>query len=81
MYRWVQGIGGCGIMVLGQLLFFELVPPERYPLYIALVSAVIGLSLVTGPLIGGGITVNGNWRWVFLLKYVFGDFLSKASKL
>lgn len=60
-------------MALGQLLFFELVPPEKYPRNIALASAVIGMALVIGPLIGGGITVNGDWRWVFLLKSVQVD--------
>jgi MFS family permease len=64
----VQGIGGCGILALGSLAFFELVPEEKYPSYIALVSAVVSASLVIGPLVGGGVTVHGNWRWVFLLK-------------
>ena len=70
MFRWLQGIGGCGILALGQLIFFELVPPEKYPPYIALVTVVVALSLVVGPIIGGGITDHGNWRWVFLIKYV-----------
>ena len=68
-FRWLQGIGGCGVLALGQLVFFELVPPRKYPVYIALVTAVVALSLVVGPLIGGGITLHGDWRWVFLLKY------------
>jgi MFS family permease len=55
-------------MALGQLLFLELVPPEQVPRYIGIVTAVLALPLVTGPLIGGGITLHGNWRWVFLVK-------------
>jgi MFS family permease len=68
MFRWVQGIGGCGVLILGQLVFFELVPPAKYTAYTALVTSVIAFSLVTGPLIGGGITLHGHWRWVFLIK-------------
>ncbi|ORY07384.1 major facilitator superfamily domain-containing protein [Clohesyomyces aquaticus] len=71
-FRWLQGIGGCGVLGLGQLLFFELVPPAKYPLFIGIVTAVLALSLVIGPLIGGGITVHGNWRWVFLVNVPIG---------
>ncbi|KAF2643899.1 MFS general substrate transporter [Massarina eburnea CBS 473.64] len=72
MFRWLQGIGGCGIMALGQLVFIELVPPEKYPMYIGLVTVVLTSSLVCGPLIGGGITLNGDWRWVFLVNVPVG---------
>ncbi|KAF1951253.1 MFS general substrate transporter [Byssothecium circinans] len=72
MFRWLQGIGGCGIMALGQLIFIELVPPEKYPMYIGLVTVVLTSSLVCGPLIGGGITLNGDWRWVFLVNVPVG---------
>ncbi|KAG4222540.1 hypothetical protein PC116_g28986 [Phytophthora cactorum] len=68
MFRWLQGIGGCGVLALGQLIFFELVPPEKYTAYTALITSVIASSLVTGPLIGGGITLRGEWQWVFLIK-------------
>lgn len=68
MFRWVQGIGGCGVLALGQLIFFDILPPTKYVPYTTLVTSVIASSLVTGPLIGGGITVYGSWRWVFLIK-------------
>ncbi|PSN72305.1 MFS general substrate transporter [Corynespora cassiicola Philippines] len=75
MFRWLQGICGCGILALGQLLFFELVSPPKYPPYIALVTSVVALSLVIGPLVGGGITVHGDWRWVFLLNVPMGGLI------
>lgn len=68
MFCWAQGIGGCGVLAIGQLVFFNLVPPSKYPVYIGLVTAVIAGSFITGPLVGGGITVHGHWRWVFLFK-------------
>jgi MFS family permease len=71
MFRWVQGIGGCGVLVLGQLIFFDILPPKKYVPYTTLVTSVITFSLIGGPLIGGGITLHGLWRWVFLVKYVF----------
>lgn len=68
MFRWVLGLGGSGIYSIATLLFFELVPPPKYADYTALVAAVIALSLISGPLLGGVINAHSNWRWVFLLK-------------
>jgi MFS family permease len=70
MFRWCQGIGGCGVYALTQLMFMEIVPQRKLPQYMAGVSMVLALSLITGPLLGGGITLHGSWRWIFLLKYV-----------
>jgi MFS family permease len=51
------------------VVLFEMVPPEKYPLYSVLITALFAISLVTGPLVGGVICANASWRWVFLLKY------------
>ena len=68
MFRWVLGLGGSGIYSIATLLFFELVPPQKYADYTSLVSAAIALSLICGPLLGGAINATSNWRWIFLLK-------------
>lgn len=70
MFRWVQGIGGCGISSIGTLLFFELVPPCKFADYTALVTAMVAFALAAGPLLGGAISDNMTWRWIFLIKYV-----------
>ncbi|KAF2438547.1 MFS multidrug transporter-like protein [Karstenula rhodostoma CBS 690.94] len=87
MFRWVQGIGGCGIFALTQLVFFELVPPRKWPLYVSIVTAVVALSLICGPLIGGAIALTGQWRWIFLLNVpicgiaIVGIFFTFPNKL
>jgi MFS family permease len=68
MFRWVQGIGGCGVFAMSQLIFFELVPPSKWPMYVSLVTGVIALALVVAPLLGGAISDAEQWRWIFLLK-------------
>jgi MFS family permease len=71
MFRWLQGIGGCGIYAIATLLFFELVPPSKFANYTALVTAVVSVAMSAGPLIGGVINDHGIWRWAFLIKWVF----------
>jgi MFS family permease len=70
MFRWPQGIGGCGAVAIAQLSFFEFLPQSKWPSYVSLGAAVIALAYVAGPLLGGVIALNGSWRWIFLLKYV-----------
>ncbi|KAF2108387.1 major facilitator superfamily domain-containing protein [Lophiotrema nucula] len=72
MFRWVQGMGGCGVFSLVQITFFELVPAPKWPLYMGLVTGVIAFALIVGPLLGGAITRNGSWRWIFLMNVPAG---------
>jgi len=50
------------------VIFFELIPPERYAAYTSIVSAVLAIGLLLGPLLGGVINNSTTWRWVFYLK-------------
>ena len=54
------------------VIFFEMVPSSKYPVYTALVAALFTVSLLLGPLIGGLINVHTTWRWVFLLNVPAG---------
>jgi MFS family permease len=68
MFRWLQGAGGGGVYGLVQLMFLELVPRRKLPAYMSMVTSALALSLVVGPLLGGGITLHGSWRWIFIIK-------------
>ncbi|SPQ26213.1 ba547b17-0231-4f79-90ca-c1e314706002 [Thermothielavioides terrestris] len=63
--RAFQGIGGSGIYAVDMAMLYELVPPVRYPLYMATVTAVVALAFALGPVLGGIIST---WRWVFLFN-------------
>jgi MFS family permease len=67
-FRWIQGIGACGIFAMAQVSLFELYPPRLWPVYMSIFTAVIALAVIAGPLLGGAITEGGAWRWIFLLK-------------
>ncbi|KAH7130092.1 major facilitator superfamily domain-containing protein [Dendryphion nanum] len=75
MYRWPQGIGGCGSVAIAQLSFFELIPESKWPAYVSLGAGVMALAYVAGPLLGGIITLHGHWQWIFLLNAPVGAAL------
>src|SRR5260370_42410115 len=43
-------------------------PPERRGAAFGMTGAVIGISTVAGPTLGGLIVTNWDWRWVFYLN-------------
>ena len=66
--RSLQGIGAAGCFSISMIVFFELIPREKYPKYGSIISADIALATLLGPLLGGIITDTTTWRWVFLIK-------------
>jgi MFS family permease len=64
--RAFQGIGGSGTYSLIVIIFYELVPPEKFASYTSMVSGVLAIGMVTGPLFGGLINNYTTWRWIFL---------------
>lgn len=70
MFRWVQGIGGSGIIAIGTLYGYELRPRKNWPAYSAILSLAVAVSVCVAPVIGAGFTTAGQWRWIFLFKCV-----------
>ena len=68
VFRAIQGIGGAGTYSLVFVIFFELVPPEKFASYSSMLSSVFAIALLLGPLLGGVINDFTTWRWVFLIK-------------
>jgi MFS family permease len=68
IFRAFQGIGGGGSFAICNVIGFELVPQAKYAVITAFVAFVYGISLITGPIIGGAISKSTHWRWVFLLN-------------
>ena len=66
--RSVQGIGGGGIITMGQVIFADIVPLRQRPKYFAIVLAAWALGSVLGPLIGGLFVEHAIWRWCFYLN-------------
>src|SRR3954471_24919392 len=71
-FRAIQGLGGGGLMVSAQATIGDVVPPRERGKWMGLFGAVFGVSSVAGPLIGGFLTSNASWRWIFYVNLPLG---------
>ncbi|KAK8911325.1 hypothetical protein QC760_000368 [Botrytis cinerea] len=70
--RAFQGIGASGTYALVTVILFELVPSEKYASYTSILAAILGASLVIGPILGGIICNFTTWRWIFIINVILG---------
>ena len=70
--RAVQGVGGAMIMPLSLVLLSEAFPAERRGAILGAWSAVAGLGVAAGPLIGGAIVDGISWEWIFWVNVPVG---------
>ena len=69
--RTIQGLGAGAVAPIVLTLLGDMFTLEERARIQGLFSTVWGLSSIAGPLIGGWLTVNLNWRWVFFLSVPF----------
>ena len=67
VFRAVQGIAMGGLVALTQSIMGAIIPPRQRGRYSGYMGAVMAVSTVSGPLLGGVITDNTNWRWCFFV--------------
>ena len=64
-FRAVQGVAMGGLIAVAQSIMGSIIPPRQRGRYSGYMGAVMAVSTVSGPLLGGVITDNVNWRWCF----------------
>src|ERR1700676_298747 len=67
-FRVLQGIGGGGLAPVEQAILVDTFPPAKRASAFALYTVAIVTAPAIGPVLGGWITDNYNWRWVFLIN-------------
>jgi MFS transporter, DHA2 family, multidrug resistance protein len=73
--RAIQGAAGGGLQPTGQAILTDAFPPEKRGIATAVYAVAAVLAPAIGPSIGGWITDNYEWRWVFLINVPVGAVL------
>ena len=72
VFRAIQGLGAGGLLPLAMTIVAELYTPVERARVQGYFSGVWGVASIVGPLLGGIITEQISWRWVFYLNIPFG---------
>ena len=67
-FRVLQGIGGGGLAPSEQAILADTFPPEKRGQAFAMYGLAVVVAPAIGPTLGGYITDNFNWRWIFYLN-------------
>jgi len=70
--RVVQGVGGALLAPQSLAILTSIFPRERMGAALGFWGAVIGVSTIAGPTLGGLIVTNFDWRWIFFVNVPIG---------
>jgi MFS transporter, DHA2 family, multidrug resistance protein len=71
-FRVIQGAGGGGLQPMAQAILADIFPPEKRGLAFALYGVTAIIAPTIGPTLGGWITDNYSWRWIFYINLPIG---------
>ena len=71
-FRVLQGIGGGALQPLSQSILLETFPPYQHGMAMAIFGVGIMFGPIIGPLLGGWITDNWSWHWIFYINIPIG---------
>jgi MFS transporter, DHA2 family, multidrug resistance protein len=72
VYRLLQGVCGAALVPLSQSVLLHINPPERHAKAMAVWGMGVILGPIIGPALGGWLTDDYSWRWVFYINLPFG---------
>lgn len=72
LFRILQGAGGGGLQPMAQAILADIFPPEKRGLAFALYGVTAIIAPTIGPTLGGWITDNYSWRWIFFINLPVG---------
>ncbi len=72
LFRGIQGIGAGSLFPVALAVIGDLFTPQERGKYQGLFGAVFGIAFVAGPLIGGFLTENLSWHWIFYVNIPIG---------
>ncbi len=72
LFRVIQGAGGGGMQPVSQAILVDSFPREKQGMAMAIYGMGVVVAPTIGPTLGGWITDNYSWRWIFLLNVPIG---------
>jgi DHA2 family multidrug resistance protein len=72
LFRVLQGAGGGGLQPMAQAILADTFPPQQRGLAFALYGITAVMAPTIGPSLGGWITFNYSWRWIFFINLPVG---------
>jgi DHA2 family multidrug resistance protein len=72
LFRVVQGVGGGALQPLSLAILLEAFPPSERGMAMAIFGMGVIFGPILGPILGGWITDNLTWRWIFYINIPIG---------
>src|SRR3954468_10302777 len=72
IFRAFQGVSGAFLVPIAQALLFDINPPAKHGRAMAMFGMGVMIGPILGPVLGGWLTENYSWRWVFLVNLPVG---------
>jgi DHA2 family multidrug resistance protein len=72
LFRFLQGVGGAALVPLSQAVLFDINPREKFGRAMSIWGMGVTMGPVLGPALGGWLTEDYNWRWVFYINLPIG---------
>jgi MFS transporter, DHA2 family, multidrug resistance protein len=74
IFRLLQGICGAALVPLSQAILFDINSQENFGKAMAIWGVGVTVGPIIGPALGGWLTEDYNWRWVFYINVPIGIF-------
>jgi DHA2 family multidrug resistance protein len=71
-FRVFQGLGGGALQPISQSILLETFPPRQHGVAMAFFGLGIMFGPILGPIVGGWITDNWSWHWIFFINVPIG---------
>ena len=79
-FRVLQGMAGGGLVPVSQSILLEAFPPKQHGVAMAIFGVGTMVGPILGPIMGGWITDNWSWRWIFYINIPIGMLADRDER-